>query len=147
MSVVRDWPATGPDDPLHRRKHRADLERARAICLALTDTAEKITRGHLPVITAAGKNFAIFWRADARPNVCFAAPLGVQEALVDADPERYFVPAYMGVRGWVGARLDGAIDWDAIERLARDGHATASGDRPPRRAKPNAARTTRKKKR
>ena len=35
------------------------------------------------------------------------AEFGVQETLVKADPDRYFVPPYVGSSGWVGARLTG----------------------------------------
>jgi hypothetical protein len=52
--------------------------------------------------------------------------MSIQELLVENDPARYFVPAYMGVRGWVGARLDGTIDWNGIEQLAREGHGFAA---------------------
>ena len=78
--------------------------------------------GTCPSITVGGKNFAIFWRADARPNVCLTAAPGVQDLLVRKDPERYFVPAYMGVRGWIGVRLDGEVDWAALEQIACDAH-------------------------
>ena len=79
---MNDWPATGPDDPLHRRAHRKVLRRVRELCLAMPNTAEKVSRGHIPVITVRGKNFCIFWRADARPNVCFSTPPGLQQLLV-----------------------------------------------------------------
>lgn len=122
MTIATDWPSTGPDDPLHRSRHQRTLQRVRALCLSLPNTAEKIARGHQPVITVGGKNFCIFWRADARPNVCFTAAPGVQDLLVRRDSERYFVPAYMGVRGWIGVRLDGKVDWPALEQIARDAH-------------------------
>lgn len=125
MSISNDWPSTGPDDPLHRRKHQPALRRARELCLSLPATAEKIARGHQPVITSGGKNFAIFRRADSRPNVCFSTPPGMQETLMKQDPERYFVPAYMGVRGWTGVRLDNDVDWDMLEQVARESHAWA----------------------
>ena len=35
-------------------------------------------------------------------------------AVVAADPERFFVPPYMGVRGWLGARLDKRLGWKRI---------------------------------
>ena len=36
-----------------------------------------------------------------------------------ADQEHYFVPPYVGARGWVGAYLDVPdVDWDRIELLA-----------------------------
>lgn len=131
MSIERDWPSTGPEDPLHRAKHQTALRRVRELCLAMPGTAEKISRGHQPVITVGGKNFCIIWRADARPNVCFTAAPGVQDLLVRKDPERYFVPAYMGVRGWIGVRLDGKVNWAELEEIAHDSHAfTSAGQRP-----------------
>ena len=39
--------------------------------------------------------------------------------LVGADPERFFVPPYVGHKGWVGARLDGRPDWDEVAALVR----------------------------
>jgi len=39
-------------------------------------------------------------------GVWLAMPLGAQEALVYQDPKRFFVPPYVGPRGWVGVRLD-----------------------------------------
>jgi len=129
MNIASAWPSTGDGDPLHRRAHQKALRRVRELCLAMPDTAEKISRGHIPVITVKGKNFCIFWRADGRPNVCFNAGRDAQEMLVDADPGRYFVPAYMGVRGWVGVRLDGDVDWEAVEELASEAHRLSAPKR------------------
>jgi predicted DNA-binding protein (MmcQ/YjbR family) len=136
-----DWPATGPDDPLQKRAYQAALRRVRDFCLDMADTDEKLQRGHIPVITVKGKNFCIFWRADGRPNVCFSAPPGAQDALVRGDPQRYFVPAYMGVRGWVGIRLDFAVDWDELKAIARESYEWARGGASKSRAqKPPANR-------
>src|SRR6476659_7286739 len=107
MSVSSHWPTTGPADPLHEPSHQAALSRVREQALDLPNTAEKMRRGHIPTVTVGGKNFCIFWRADGRPNVCLNAGATVQDTLVRAEPDRYFVPAYMGRRGWVGVRLDG----------------------------------------
>jgi hypothetical protein len=55
---------------------------------------------------------------DGRLALWCAAPAGVQEALVEAEPGRYFRPPYVGHRGWLGVRLDRAPDWAEIaERL------------------------------
>jgi hypothetical protein len=47
-------------------------------------------------------------------------PPGVQGHLVQSAPERFFVPGYLGTRGWVGLRLDGrTVDWGEVEGLLR----------------------------
>jgi hypothetical protein len=43
--------------------------------------------------------------------------------LVDADPERFFRPPYVGHRGWLGLRLDRALDWDEVAGIAEDAFA------------------------
>jgi len=59
------------------------------------------------------------------------APPGEQEALVSADPQRYFVPAYLGARGWVGAALDPASgpDWAEVAALLEQAWRMAAGTR------------------
>jgi hypothetical protein len=47
----------------------------------------------------------------------------MQAVLADADPERFFVPPYVGHRGWLGVRLDRRIDWDELEGIAEDAYA------------------------
>ena len=44
---------------------------------------------------------------------------GSQMVLVGADPERFFVPPYVGHKGWVGMRLDSGPDWDEVAALVR----------------------------
>lgn len=42
-----------------------------------------------------------------------------QAMLIEADPETYFSPAYLGASGWVALRLDGEVDWDRVgDRIA-----------------------------
>ena len=48
---------------------------------------------------------------------CKVAP-GESEALVESAPDRYYRPAYLGARGWVGLRLDvREVDWDEVADL------------------------------
>jgi hypothetical protein len=55
---------------------------------------------------------------DGRIALLVKAPPGEQGRLVAEDPGRYFVPPYVGPRGWVGLRLDSArLDWKAIKDL------------------------------
>lgn len=61
---------------------------------------------------------------------CKAEP-GVNRALVDAEPGRFFIPAYTGPRGWVGLRLDLVdIDWDEVEAFVHDAYRLTAPKRP-----------------
>jgi hypothetical protein len=55
-------------------------------------------------------------------GVWLAMPLGAQEALVYQDPKRFFVPPYVGVRDWVGVRLDGRPSWKTVEKVVREAY-------------------------
>ena len=50
------------------------------------------------------------------------APPGVQEQLVDDEPERFFRPAYVGHRGWIGVHLDVDPDWGEVDAIIRDAY-------------------------
>ena len=51
-------------------------------------------------------------------SLCCKAPPGEQGRLVEEDPRRFFVPAYLGPRGWVGVRLDlSRVNWSEISYL------------------------------
>jgi hypothetical protein len=47
----------------------------------------------------------------------------MQPVLVDADAERFFVPPYVGHRGWLGVRLDRGLDWDELAGILEDAYA------------------------
>lgn len=88
-------------------------ERLRALCLALPEATEKQAWGD-PTFRVRDKIFAMEKRGDGRVSVwCKAAP-GSQEVLVGADPDRFFVPPYVGPKGWVGMRLDNDVDWAEV---------------------------------
>ena len=54
---------------------------------------------------------------EERPSVTCKAPEGSQAILVGADPARFYVPPYVGPRGWVGMRLDDGVDWKEVAIL------------------------------
>lgn len=70
-----------------------------------------------------GKRFAYFWadhHDDGRVALIAKAPRGAQADLVEHDPERFFVPPYLGPSGWVGLRLEvGEPDWAEVEQILR----------------------------
>jgi YjbR len=98
--------------------------RVRAICLALPGTRERPSHG-TPAFFVK-KQFAIVWPEGHHdrhfPQLWCAAPLGAQDAFVSMAPGRFFRPPYVGPRGWLGLRLDGAVDWDEVAALCEDGH-------------------------
>ncbi|HVE92822.1 MAG TPA: MmcQ/YjbR family DNA-binding protein [Actinomycetota bacterium] len=102
---------------------RADpYRKVRQICLALPEAVEKPFGGHTsPAFRVRDKIF-VFCFEVGRPAVNVKGAPGVQEALVEQDPGRYFVPAYTGPKGWVGAYVDGTPDWDEIAELIEDSY-------------------------
>jgi predicted DNA-binding protein (MmcQ/YjbR family) len=65
-------------------------------------------------------------------GVWLAMPLGAQEALVYQDPKRFFVPPYVGKRGWVGVRLDGRASWKTVEKVVHEAYTHIGSPRPRR---------------
>jgi len=105
------------------------LARLRAICRALPGTSEKVSHGE-PTFWVGGKMFAsLDNHHHGAPHVAvwLAMPLGAQEALVYADPKRYFVPPYVGKRGWVGMRLDGRPSWKQVEQVVQEAYRHITG--------------------
>lgn len=94
------------------------IDRLRAICLALPEAAEKETWGD-PTFRIRDKIFAMEKRGDGRISVWLKAPPGIQTILVEADPDRFFVPPYVGPKGWIGIRLDSRPDWANVAALVR----------------------------
>ena len=128
------------------------VDRLRAICLALPETTEKRAWGE-PTWRVRGRLFA---QLDDHHHgadhlaVWLPAPLGEQEAMVFTDPERFFRPPYVGVRGWVGVRLDRRPDWTVVGRLVEQAYrmvapppsraARVAASPPPRTAKAKRGR-------
>ena len=90
------------------------LERVRRICAALPETTERLSHGE-PTFFVRKRVFAMFannHHNDGRIAVWLPAPPGFQEMLIQAAPEKYFRPPYVGVRGWIGIELDNVGDED-----------------------------------
>jgi predicted DNA-binding protein (MmcQ/YjbR family) len=94
------------------------IDRLRTICLALPEAAEKEAWGD-PTFRVRDKIFAMEKRGDGRVAVWCKAPDGSQMVLVGADPARFFVPPYVGHKGWVGMRLDDRPNWREVAALVR----------------------------
>jgi hypothetical protein len=104
----------------------AVLDRVRAICLALPDTSERLSHG-TPHWFAGKRNFVSYWddhHQDGRLALWCAAPEGAQRMLCEADPEHFFIPPYVGFRGWLGVHLNRGLDWDEIAGVIETAHRT-----------------------
>jgi hypothetical protein len=97
------------------------LARLRAICLALPEATEQETWGD-PTFRVRAKIFAMPRQGDGRLSVWCKAPPGAQQMLVGADPHRFFVPPYVGHKGWIGIRLDVAVDWEELADFVTDSY-------------------------
>jgi len=102
------------------------LTRLRRLCLVLPEAHEVEAWGE-PTFRVRNKLFAMYADAgnhhgDGRASAwCKAAP-GNQALMVDAAPERFFVPPYVGPSGWIGVYLDARTDWAELADLLRDGY-------------------------
>jgi hypothetical protein len=95
----------------------------RAACAGLPEVEERAggEHGRHFAFTVRKRTFAYFTddhHGDGRLALTVKVPPGEQRALVASEPERYFVPPYLGPRGWVGFRLDvGTPDWGEAREL------------------------------
>jgi hypothetical protein len=109
------------------REGESATEHVRKICMDLPLVVERLSHGEASWFINDKKNFVAMsdHHHDDRVSVVFAAGAGVQESLIEEDPERYYRPPYVGGRGWVGAYLDGhdeenSPEWDTLADLIVD---------------------------
>jgi hypothetical protein len=90
------------------------------ICLALPEATRELQGDHAS-FRVRKKVFAYFLNnhhGDGIVSICGKALPGDNKILVASDPEKYYLPAYIGPRGWVGLRLDiGKADWEEVKEL------------------------------
>src|SRR5262249_33161944 len=110
--------------------------RLRRLCLALPNTWEKVSHGE-PTFWAGKKMFAAF--ADAanhhgagRHAVWCKADFVTRDLLIKRSPDRYFVPPYVGVGGWIGVYLDRRPNWSEVADRLAHAHDLASRPQRPR---------------
>lgn len=98
------------------------LERVTKIALALPETSREMKGDHA-AFRVRKKIFAYYLNnhhGDGIVSICGKTLPGDHTALVAADRARFYLPAYIGPRGWVGLRLDvGKIDWEEVAELLK----------------------------
>jgi predicted DNA-binding protein (MmcQ/YjbR family) len=90
--------------------------RVQALCLKLPEAEERQT-WEIQTFRVREKIFALYGTGTGSPALTCKAPPGVQQILVGSDAARFYVPPYVGHKGWIGIRLDEAADWAEIEAL------------------------------
>ena len=97
----------------------------REICLSFPQAEASAGHGQ-PGYKVAGKAFAMLavnHHGDGRIALWVHSPPGVQQLHVQGEPGHYFVPPYVGRRGWLGVHLNKGNDWRAIAARVREAYA------------------------
>jgi phosphoribosylglycinamide formyltransferase-1 len=103
----------------------ARLTRLTEICLALPEVTRSFGGQHA-IFAVRDKKFAYYLNdhhGDGVVALCCKAPPGMNTAMIEAEPARFLMPAYLGPRGWVSLRLDlDDVDWDEVTELITDAY-------------------------
>jgi predicted DNA-binding protein (MmcQ/YjbR family) len=106
------------------------IARLRRICLALPEAEERET-WETPTFRVRDK---IFCLVAAGGGACWVkAPPGVAAMLIEAAPERFFRPPYLGHKGWIGITLGRGTDWEEVAALVARSHGLVAPKRRVRR--------------
>ena len=97
------------------------IDRLREICLALPEATERETWGEA-TFRVREKIFAMAGTGQGRRAISCKARPGLQGALVGAAPDRFFVPPYVGPKGWIGIYLGDETDWDELADLVEESY-------------------------
>src|SRR5437764_8174158 len=98
------------------------LIQLRTICLAFPEAVEDKEGVGSPSFKVRDKIFAMHHGMNKRSSLWCKAPPGGQDMLVSSEPDRFFVPPYVGHHGWVGVWLDVDQDWEEISSLIDDSY-------------------------
>ncbi len=105
------------------------LEAIAEVCLGLPDTEEILSHGAPNFRVTKGKLFAslaVNHHGDGRIALWLASSAARQDQLVRSEPRHFFVPPYLGPRGWIGLRLDQGISWKRVAALVQDAYSTVA---------------------
>jgi hypothetical protein len=108
---------------------QSSIERVRGFCLSWPEVTERLSHGEPTWFWRDKRSFATGadHHHDDRVAVWLAAPPAARDELIETEPERYFVPPYVGTRGWIGVYLDVEVDWVRLEELVGNAYHTVAG--------------------
>lgn len=101
------------------------LTKVRTLCLALPEVSERLSHGSPAFFIRGKKTLCMFvddHHGDDILGIWVPAFPGVQEELVQQEPDRFFRPPYVGPSGWVGVRLDRDVDWAEVDAILHDAY-------------------------
>ena len=96
----------------------------REICLSFPQAQELSSHGK-PDFRVEGKSFAMFCinhHGDMRVGLWLHSPPGVQKLHTQLNPDAYFVPPYVGPRGWLGVDVNKGLDWNEVAKRVREAY-------------------------
>jgi hypothetical protein len=111
--------------PVKRVIDPDSTERLRAVCMALPEVTERLSHGEPTWFVRDKKVFvqSSNQHHDDRVGFWCAAPPGAQAEMVEAEPDRFYRPPYVGGRGWLGVYLDvSGVDWEEIAAIVREAY-------------------------
>jgi hypothetical protein len=103
---------------------RSINDAVREVCLSFPEAEEVVSHG-FPNFRVRGKTFASYvvnHHGDGRVALWLNAPAGSQDHYVKSEPRYFFVPAYVGPRGWLGVHLDKRLSWQRVAALVRQAY-------------------------
>ena len=104
-----------------------DINQAvREVCLSFPAAEEFVSHGSPNFrVGKKGKIFATYvvnHHGDGRIALWLNAPDGAQAHYTRAEPKHFFVPPYVGPRGWLGVNLDKGVSWKRVAALVREAY-------------------------
>lgn len=103
-----------------------DINQAvREVCLSFPQAEEFLSHGSPNFRVRKGKTYATYvvnHHGDGRIALWLNAPEGAQAHYTRAEPRHFFVPPYVGPRGWLGVNLDKGVSWKRVAELTREAY-------------------------
>jgi hypothetical protein len=110
-----------------RKSSERLIDRVRKVAQALPGTTEKVSHGEPSFFR--GRMYVTVdddHHGSGHVAIWCRAETGVQAAFVDASPEHFFVPPYVGTQGWIGVRLDSGLDPAVVARFVEQAWTEAA---------------------
>lgn len=102
------------------------LEQLTGLALRLPEAELLQQPGHHAAFAVRGKKFCYFLvdhHGDGRIAINVKAAPGVQQELMEREPGRFHIPAYLGPRGWIGFDFANGPDWAEVNEMLRQSYA------------------------